>query len=211
MIVVRGEATREVPPELAVFSVTASSRDKDRQTALTRLTERVAALRGHLDDFSEAIERRETTGVQVHPELKRRGERIAAYTGTVTTTVTVTDFSVLGELLLRLADQDQTSVSGPWWQLRPGSRAGSEVRRSAIADALGRAREYAEAVGAQVDRLVEIADEGGQGGGNQPMMRAMKFDGAAEDDLTLEVDPQQQTVYASVLVRVTITEPTTLK
>jgi len=210
MIVVRGAATREVPPELAIFSVTVSSRDKDRQTVLTRLTERAAALRTHLDDFPDAIERRETTGVQVHPELKRGGERIAAYAGSVTTTVTVTDFSVLGELLLRLANQDQTAVSGPWWQLRPGSRAGAEVRRAAITDALSRAREYAEAVGAQVDRLVEIADEGAEGGA-QPMMRMLAFDAAPEEDLALEVDPQQQTVHAAVLVRVTITEPTALK
>ena len=210
MIVVRGEATREVPPELAIFSVTVSARDKDRPTALTRLTERAAELRTHLDDFPEAIERRETSGVQVHPELKRGGERISAYTGSVTTTVTVTDFTVLGELLLRLADRDQTSLSGPWWQLRPGSRAGADVRRAAITDALGRAREYAEAVGAQVDRLVEIADENA-GGGGQPMMRMAAFGGAPEADLALDVDPQVQTVHASVLVRVTITEPTALK
>jgi len=210
MIVVRGEATREVPPELAVFAVTVAARDKDRQTALTRLTERAAELRTHLDDFPEAIERRETTGVQVHPELKRGGERILAYAGSVTTTVTVTDFSVLGELLLRLADRDQTTIAGPWWQLRPGSRAGADVRRAAITDALGRAREYADAVGAQVDRLVEIADENA-GGGGQPMMRMAAFDGAPEADLVLEVDPQLQTVHASVLVRVTITEPTALK
>jgi uncharacterized protein YggE len=211
MIAVRGEATREVPPELAVFSVTVAARDKDRQTALTRLTERAAELRTHLDDFPDAIERRETTGVQVHPELKRGGgERIAAYAGSVTTTVTVTDFGVLGELLLRLAGREQTAVSGPWWQLRPGSRAGADVRREAVTDALGRAREYAEAVGARVDRLVEIADEGA-GGGGQPMMRMAAFGGAPEADLELQVDPQLQTVQASVLVRVTITEPTLLK
>lgn len=210
MIVVRGEATSEVPPELAVFSVTVSSRDKDRQTALLHLTERAAELRTALDDFPDAIERRETSGVQVHPELKRGGERVSAYAGSVTTTVTVTDFDVLGELLLRLADRDQTSISGPWWQLRPGSRAGAEVRRAAITDALGRAREYAEAVGAQVDRLVEILDEGA-GGGGQPMMRMAAFGGAAEDTLALDIDPQVQTVQASVIVRVTITEPATLK
>jgi uncharacterized protein YggE len=149
--------------------------------------------------------------VQVRPELKRGGgERVAAYAGSVTTTVTVTDFGVLGELLLRLAGQDQVSVSGPWWQLRPGSRAGAEVRRAAIADALDRAREYAEAVGAEVDRLVEILDDG-TGGGAQPMMRMAAFGGAPEADLELDVDPQWQTVQASVIVRVTITEPTALK
>jgi uncharacterized protein len=211
MVVVRGEAFREVPPELAVFSVTVSARDKDRQTTLTRLTERAAELRTALDDYPDAIERRETGGVQIYPELKRGGERVAAYTGSVTTTVTVTDFAVLGELLLRLGDQDQTSVSGPWWQLKPGSRAGADVRREAIADALGRAREYAEAVGAQVDRLVEILDEGA-GGGGHPMMRQAKF-GSPEmaDSMELEIDPQQQTVQASVVVRVSITEPTILR
>jgi uncharacterized protein YggE len=210
MVAVRGEALREVPPELAVFSVTVSARDKDRQTALTRLTERAAELRSALDDYPDAIERRETSGVQIYPELKRGGERVSAYTGSATTTVTVTDFAALGELLLRLGNQEQTSVSGPWWQLRPGSRAGAEVRREAIADALGRAREYAEAVGAEVDRLVEIVDEGA--GGVQPMMRMAKFEMAAEsaDSMELAIDPQQQTVQASVIVRVAITEPTAL-
>ena len=209
LISVRGEAVREIPPELAIFSVTVSARDKDRQTTLTRLTERAAGLRTALDDYPDAIERRETGGVQVHPELKRGGERISAYVGSVMTTVTVTDFSVLGELLLRLANQDLTTVYGPWWQLRPGSTAGAEVRKSAIADALSRAREYADAVGARVDRLVEILDDGA--GGVHPMMRsaALAFGGGGpEMDLSLDIDPQQQTVQAAVVVRVAITEPT---
>jgi uncharacterized protein len=207
VVVVRGEALREVAPELAVFSVTVSARDKDRQVVLTRLTERAAELRSALDDYPEAIERRETSGVQVHPELKRGSEKVTAYTASAGTTVTVTDFAILGELLLRLANQEQTSISGPWWQLRPGSRAGAEVRKAAIDDALGRAREYAEAVGSEVERLIEILDEG-TGGGGRPVM--LGFKGAAADDAAfdLDLDPQQQTVEASVIVRVAITEPT---
>jgi len=206
MVTVRGEALREVPPEQAVFSVTVSARDKNRETALTRLTERSAELRSALDDYPQAIERRETGGVQIYPDVKRGSEKVTAYTASATTTVTVTDFGALGEILLRLGNQDQTSLSGPWWRLAPGSRAGAEVRREAIADALSRAREYAEAVGSRVDRLVEIQDEGA--GGVQPMMRAVAFKGeAAADALELELDPQLQTVQASVIVRVTITQP----
>ncbi|GAA2526489.1 SIMPL domain-containing protein [Winogradskya humida] len=209
MVVVRGEAVREVPPEIALFSVTVSARDKDREVAITRLAERAAELRSALDDYPDAIERRETGGVQIRPELKKGGERVSAYAGSISVTVTVTDFASLGDMLLRLANQDLTSISGPWWQLRPGSKAGAEVRRAAIADALSRAHEYAEAVGAQVDRLVEIGDEG-TGGGGGGMMRAMAFKGdMAEPEL--EVDPQPQTVHASVTVRVTITEPHSLK
>jgi uncharacterized protein len=209
MVVVRGEAVREVPPELAVFSVTVLARGADRRATLNRLAERAAELRAVLDHHPDAIERRETGGVQIHPELKRGGERVSAYTGSVTTTVTVTDFTVLGDLLLRLANREQTAVSGPWWQLRPGSSAGADVRKEAIADALGRAKEYAEAVGAGVDRLVEIVDEGAGGGGGRPLMKtAFGMAEASPGELELELDPQQQTVHASVVVRVAITEPT---
>ena len=62
--------------------------------------------------------------------------------------------------MLRLADQDQVEVAGPWWSLRPDSPAHREARHAAIADALLRAREYAEALGARVTALLELADAG---------------------------------------------------
>ncbi|WP_127497941.1 SIMPL domain-containing protein [Actinoplanes solisilvae] len=204
-VVVRGEAFREVPPEQAVVSVTLSARDRDRETVVARLLQRSEQLHALLAEAGDAVERRETGGVRVFPELKRGSERVVAYSGSVSTSITVTDFEPLGQLLLRLAGLEHASVAGPWWQLRPGSRAGADVRREAIADALSRAREYAAAVGARVDKLVEIADEG-VGGGGGPMMRAMAFD-AAQESAGFEVDPQPQTVQASVTVRVTITEP----
>ncbi len=206
MIVVRGEAFREVPPEQALLSVTLSARDRDRDTVVARLLERTTELHSLLAELGDAVERRETGGPQVFPELKRGSERVVAYTGNVSTTITVTDFEPLGQLLARLAALEFAALNGPWWQLKPGSRAGAEVRRDAITDALSRAREYAEAVGARVDRLVEIADEGLAGGGPGPMMRMAAFDGAAES-AGFDVDPQPQTVQATVTVRVTITEP----
>ena len=208
LISVRGEAFREVPPEIAVLSITVSASGRRRQDTLERLTDRAAELRTALDDYRDAIERSETAGAQVYSEVKPGSEHLAVYVGRVTTTVTVTDFAVLGDLVLGLGNRKETAVSGPWWQLRPGSTAGSEVRREAIADALRRAREYAEAVGARVDRLVEISDEGAEGA--HPMMRVAAFGGAPESDLALVIDPQQQTVRAAVTVRVTITTPTTL-
>ena len=204
MIVVRGEAFQEVPPELATFSVSVTVRDQDRQAVIDRLQERIAGVRAVLVDSGDAVERHKTSAVQVFPEFKRGSERVVAYTGSADTTVTVTDFEALGQLLLRLAALPNAAVAGPWWQLRPGSRAGADVRREAIADALSRAREYAAAVGARVDRLVEIADEGTGGGG--PMMRMVNLS-AAEESAAFELDPQQQTVEAAVTVRVTITEP----
>jgi uncharacterized protein YggE len=208
-VVVRGEAVHEVAPELARVAVSVAARDKDRAAVLSRLTERAAALRELLDGFGAGIERRETGGVHVWPELKRGSERVVAYSGSVSTTVTVGDFSMLGDLVLQLAGQDQASVSGPWWELRPNSPVTGAARRAAIGDAVQRAREYAAAVGARIDRLIEIADEGGDA---PTPMRAMAYKSARVADAApeLEIDPQVQTVHAAVRVRFAITEPTDL-
>ncbi|PZG14225.1 SIMPL domain-containing protein [Micromonospora craterilacus] len=207
VVTVRGEAYREVPPEVARFAVTALARDRDREATLTRLAERAAAVRVLLDSAEPAIDRRETGDLRVRPETRRSGERVVAWHGSVVTAVTVTEFTALGELMLRLADQDQVEVAGPWWSLRPDSPTYREARHAAIADALQRAREYAEALGAQVTDLIELADEGGTG---QPMMARMAFDAggvAGGGPPELELDPQPQGVHAAVRARFTISQP----
>lgn len=211
-VAVRGEAIREVEPELARFTVTVAARDKDRQTTLDRLAERVAALRVLLDRYADAIDRRETSGLYVRPETKRSGERISAYAGSVSTTVTVHDFTRLGELLLQVADQDQTTVSGPWWSLRLDSPAHREARHAAIADAVRRAREYAQALGADLVRLVELTDAGVGGGGPSPPRPMLLAAGAerAAGGPQLDLEPQLQVVQASVEARFAISEPTVL-
>ncbi|MEU1684316.1 SIMPL domain-containing protein [Micromonospora sp. NPDC005707] len=205
VVAVRGEAYREVAPELARFTVTATARDRDREATLTRLAERAAAVRVLLDAAEPAVERRETGQLRVWPETKRSGERVVAYHGSVTTTVTVVDFAALGELMLRLADQDQVELAGPWWSLRPDSPAYREARHAAIADALARAREYAEALGARVTALVELADTGLATA--PPMLAKAGFARGAEAAPELELDPQPQPVQAAVEARFTISEP----
>ncbi|MET8833048.1 SIMPL domain-containing protein [Micromonospora sp. NPDC004540] len=205
VVAVRGEAYREVAPELARFTVTATARDRDRETTLTRLAERTAAVRVLLDAAEPAVERRETGQLRVWPETRRSGERVVAYHGSVATTVTVVDFTALGELMLRLADQEQVEVAGPWWSLRPDSPAYREARHAAIADALARAREYAEALGARVTALLELADTGLTAA--PPMMAKAGFARAGEAPPELELDPQPQPVQAAVEARFTISEP----
>ncbi|MEV5767588.1 SIMPL domain-containing protein [Micromonospora sp. NPDC052213] len=206
VVAVRGEAYREVPPEIARFTVTATARDRDREATLTRLAERAAAVRVLLDGYGPAIDRRETGELRVRPETRRSGERVVAYHGSVATTVTVSDFTALGDLMLRLADQDQVEVAGPWWSLRPDSPAHREARHAAIADALLRAREYAEALGARVTALIELADAGAA---ERPMMSRMAYGtgGAEGGPPELELDPQPQTVQAAVQARFAISEP----
>jgi uncharacterized protein YggE len=210
IVAVRGESVREVAPDIAKFTVTVAARDRDRQATLARLTLRVVSVGALLDEYGRAVERRETSGIHVSPERRRAGERVAVYQGSVTTTVTVSDFSALGEVMLRLADQDQTTVYGPWWELRPESPAFREARRTALNDAVTRAREYADAVGARLVRLLEISDVGVA---SRPVAKTMAFAADAGGYRApagvpeLELEPQAQTVHAQVEARFTMTEP----
>lgn len=206
VLVVRGEAVREAPPELARFAATVSVRDRDRAEALARLAGRSDAVRQLVDGYATAIERRETGNLWVRPERKRSGDRVTGYVASVSTTVTVTDFGVLGELMLRLADEDDTGVAGPWWELRPDSPVHREARRAAVAEAITRAREYAAALGAELTALRELSDVGAEG---HRMMLAgagagYRGGGGVPD---LDLDPEQQTVRAEVVARFSISPP----
>ncbi len=214
-VAVRGEARIEVDPEIARIGITVSARGTDRRTALEDLTRRNNAALDLIKSYGDPVEKLETGAFSITPELTRHGraERIRAYHGRVHITAELSDFTTLGELTTRLADLELTQIDGPWWALRPTSPAHGQARRQAVLEAVQRAREYAEALGASLAALVELADLGAEnaapftaapGAG----MRTMAFS-ATEDagPPPLDLEPQRQTVYAQVNARFTMTPP----
>ncbi|GAA2630637.1 MULTISPECIES: SIMPL domain-containing protein [Streptomyces] len=214
-VAVRGEARLEVDPEIARIGITVSARGTDRRTALEDLTRRNNTALDLIKSYGDPVEKLETGAFSITPELTRHGraERIRAYHGRVHITAELSDFTTLGELTTRLADLELTQVDGPWWALRPTSPAHGQARRQAVLEAVQRAREYAEALGANLAALVELADLGAEnaapftpapGAG----MRTMAFS-ATEDagPPPLDLEPQRQTVYAQVNARFTMTPP----
>ncbi|MFI8339717.1 SIMPL domain-containing protein [Streptomyces sp. NPDC085639] len=214
-VAVRGEARIEVDPEIARIGITVSARGTDRRTALEDLTRRNNTVLDLIKSYGDPVEKLETGAFSITPELTRHGraERIRAYHGRVHITAELNDFTTLGELTTRLADLELTQVDGPWWALRPTSPAHGQARRQAVLEAVQRAREYAEALGANLAALVELADLGAEnaepfpthpGGG----MRTMAFS-TTEDagPPPLDLEPQRQTVHAQVNARFTMTPP----
>jgi uncharacterized protein YggE len=199
---VRGVALLEVPPDLARFTVSVSSRHVDRQTALEVLAAREAEVRRILDDAGEVVARRESGGLHLWPE-PADGDA-PAYTGSVTTTVTVSDFAVLSDLMVRLAVLDQCHVAGPLWELRPDSGHAAEARRAAVRDGLDRARQFAASLGAELDTLVMLTDCD-PGADPEPAAAAL----AAEhgDSASFDVELRPLTVRAAVEMHLTITTP----
>jgi uncharacterized protein YggE len=213
VVSVKGEATLEVEPEIALLSVTVQARDKDRHRVLELLTSRSQHMLSRVKAYGEAVEKLESQPASVRPEFKdvKARERISGYLATAGLTVTVSDFTVLGELVTGLAAEELVSVSGPWWNLRPDSPVHRQARLAAATDAMQRAREYAEAFGGRITGLVEAADAGLLG--TQPergahMFRAMSAvasSSAQPDELSFE--PAKQTVRAQVEARFTMTPP----
>ncbi|MFI1159711.1 SIMPL domain-containing protein [Streptomyces sioyaensis] len=212
-LAVRGEARLEADPEIARIAVTVSARGTDRNAALTDLTRRNEQALTLLKTYGDALEKLETGTFSLTPQLTEKGrhERIRAYHGRVTHTATLNDFTTLGELTTRLADLDLTRVDGPWWALRPDSPAHRAARTQAVHEAVQRAREYAEAVGARLDALLEIADLGAENAAPTaaPAMRSVAGYGGATQETApaLDLEPQRQTVYAHVNARFTMTRP----
>lgn len=215
VISVRGEATLEVEPEVAMVSVAVEARHSQRRRTLDRLASRTRQVTDLIKTYGEAVEKLETGPASVRPEFKdvRARERIAGFVGRVGVTVTVKDFAVLGELVARLAGEEMVSVAGPWWGLRPDSTVHRDARLAAVRDAVQRARDYAEAFGGQVAGLVEAADTGllTASAAPRPFLAAKMtasrsaLDGSAE--AAMDFEPARQTVTAQVEARFTMTPP----
>ncbi|MFF5258429.1 SIMPL domain-containing protein [Actinomadura viridis] len=220
VISVRGEAVLEVEPELARLSVHVQSQERDRREALDRLAERNQRCLDLIKSYGEAVERLETGGLSITPQLKYRRKEgdIRAYQGTVWIRFTVVDFAVLGELVARLGDLERTYVHGPDWGLRHDSEVYKRAARQAANEAVQRARSYAEALGATITGLIELADEGltrdSRGRPAEPVALMGTYgaaaSGSADEPPPIDLEPATQVVRAAVEARFTATAPAEL-
>lgn len=213
-LTVRGEATLDVEPELARLHITTTAKGPNRRNTLEDLTNRNRHITDLIKTYADALDTLETGALVITPELRERarGERIRAYLGQVRTSATFTDSSLLGELTTRLADLDLTRIDGPVWSLRHDSPAHRTVRRQAVHEAVQRAREYAEALGANLAALLELADEDTGTADirrERGPIRVAYAAAATPDDnpQPLDLEPQRQTVHAHVIARFTLTPP----
>jgi hypothetical protein len=166
--------------------------------------------------YGDAVEKTESGPASAYPELKKGdSERVSRYSGQASVRLTVRDFTVLGELVSRLATLELASVAGPWWSLRPDSPVYRQVRIAAAQDATVRAREYAEAFGGRLGELIEAADTGllgSQASQPQPVYHgsfaaASLRGGSAQEEPSLDLEPVRQTVSAQVEARFAMVQP----
>ena len=198
LLSVRAEARQLVAPDYAVVDgliehTTGSNAEAVRSVtaSLDRLTADLAAL-GAVP-FDEGAGRRPlmwsahsaaTREELYHDKDTMRMERSGQVTATVSLRVTVRDLDALDGLNGVLAAQPGLNVHGVTWHVDWDNPAWPQVRAAAIRAAIGKARDYATALGATVHHVEHIADAGLLGGdtASHHMARSMAFTASGGGD-----------------------------
>ena len=220
VISVRGEALLTVEPELVDLTVVVSAQAKERREAFERLVKRNDELLELLRSYGDSVEKVESSGVAVHPEVRKGGrdEKARSYRGVVRVEVSIADFAALGEIVSRVADLEAAHLEGPRWRLRRTSPVYRKARTRAVGEALTRAQDYAEALGARITGLIEVADSGLMQTevhrATHAVLQARAASGPAgafgpssAEPPVLELEPALQEVRASVEARFSATQP----
>ena len=199
-VTVRGEGQVEGPPELATVSAVLHTSGRSAADVTRSLAEIAARVHEALPDLDFDSVR--TDPFSVTPVFDRRsGVRITGYTGRYSTRLTLADFTGLADLVVALTGLPDVAVDGPWWSLRRESPLEQQARLGAVRAAVARARDYADALGATLGDLLELSDTDTGGRGIMPRafaVAAMAKGGPAPE---LDLEPQPQTVTASVVAR----------
>jgi uncharacterized protein len=204
IVTVRGEAQLEGPPDLAGLSAALHATGDSAEAVRAQLASGSQAVTALLERFAGALERHSTSGLRVSPTFNHRNPtKITGYTGIFSTSLVVSDFDALSELIMALSALPGSQVDGPWWSLKPDNPMYREVRLAAIAEARRRAEDYAAAFGATVSELVEVSDlDGGMG---MPMrMKGMAMEGMDFGGESFSFEPALQSVSGNVTVRFTL-------
>jgi uncharacterized protein YggE len=207
-VAVRGEAVLQVEPEVADLDVSVRMRARNRETAIERCIARQQQIAAVVRAAGDAVESAETGAVTVHLEYHQpgTGEPVASQY----TRLRIGDLTAIGDLVAALGRLDDVDVNGPSWGLRPDSPVYERARLAAVADAVGRARSYAAAFGAELTGLVEVSDPGSAGRGLRvagEMAARSLAGGDMARDVGFEVTPMRTEVHAAVEVRFAMSEP----
>lgn len=189
---VRGTATVRAEPDEAMLAVTLTALKDDPGSALADVARRSEALVALLDELGIPPADRSTTGVSVREEFDHTptGRRSLGHRAASAVTARVAQVDTIGSLVTRATSQLDARVDGPRWQIAHDNPVRLQAARDAAADAVRRARAYAEGVGARLGELVAMSEPDSpvmfRRAGLQPLAAA-----AAGDGMPIEAGEQE--------------------
>ena len=179
-LTVTGEGRVAAAPDMATVRFGVTVREKTAQAALAAASRAMEKVLARVREAG--IEPRDirTDALSLSPLWSERGSgqtrRITGYVASNQLTVRVRDLPSLGGLLDAVTASGANTFNGLSFALSEPGPALDEARRRAVADAMARARLYAEAAGVRLGPLLELTETGGLA----PPIRARQMAMAAE-------------------------------
>ncbi|MGH3360389.1 MAG: SIMPL domain-containing protein [Nocardioidaceae bacterium] len=206
-ISVRGTAEGRYAAERATVNARVALEDPDRETVRRRTLDVVERTQGGLGALAEsgAVASWSADQVRVFAERPRkRGEpQPLVHHARVSVRAEFVDFDALADWVSALAAVDGVEVQGIGWDVEPEQRRAyeAEVRRNAVADAMAKARAYADAIGRESVEPTQLADAGMLDGDQDDRPMTMAAAGGEPDRPRLRLKPRDIVVRVAVDAR----------
>lgn len=201
---VTGTGTVSAEPDMANITLGVATRSESAGAALSRTSEAVARVFEALDAAGIASGDLQTANINLSPLWNDRpggtsGPDLTGFEASNTITVKVRDLNRLGAILDATAEAGANTFQGLSFALQEPSPSLEEARRLAVADAIAKAKLYADAAGVSLGTILRISEP--VLSGPSPVMRAAAFDEG------LKIAPGEVSTAASVTMVFEITQP----
>jgi uncharacterized protein YggE len=196
-IVVQGEGRVSRTPDMATISLGVIAEDRTAAAAMAANSAQMRAVMDQLAAAGIAPADIRTAQVSLHPNWTHDRTdggpgRITGFTATNQVEIRVRDLGRMGAVLDAVTQAGANSVGGIRFGLQDMATPVDEARRAAVADALRKARLYAEAAGVTLGRVLELSEAGGF----QPEPRM--FASMARESADVPISEGEMDVSASV-------------
>jgi uncharacterized protein YggE len=163
-----GRAEVKAAPDMAVISAGTVSEAETARAALSANNEAMASVLKTIRDAGVAEKDIQTSNFSVQPKYTypprasdgtQDAPKIVGYTVSNTVTVIVRDLDKLGGVMDAVVTSGVNQMNGLDFTIAEAEPLRNEARRAAVADALARARLYAEAAGVKLGPIRTISED----------------------------------------------------
>ena len=199
IITISGKGTVKSAPDMVTVSAGVESQAATAADALTKntaaMTRVVEALKAQGIDPKDI----QTTTFSVSPRYENhddgRPARIVGYSVYNSVFVTMHDIGKLGSVLDQLVSAGSNSIGGISFAIDKPEALENEARKLAMADAIAKAKLYAEAAGTELGPVQTITEQGGYVPYSYPTAR---MDAAAAKPVPVEPGTQSLNIEVQV-------------
>ncbi|MCX8225517.1 MAG: SIMPL domain-containing protein [Sulfitobacter sp.] len=195
-ITVSGEGVVSLAPDMATIRLGVTERAATASDAMRQTSEKVRGILEQLDGIQVAGLDRQTSGLYLRPVYDNRPRddngpvQVVGYEAGNSVSITVRDLSKLGALLDAVVAEGANDFNGLEFGLQDNAEALIAARKGAVADAMARARQLADAAGVNLGDVLQMSESSQ---GYRPMeMKASQMRGMDVPIETGEVDIRAQ-------------------